>query len=205
LPSPSPSPTLARHPFRRCHRSCRYRTLCRPPDFVAVAVARVVGVSSSSLLTPSPSSSPATLVAVAIARLIVVSLSPSPLGSKSSSSSPPRPPEPTNCFDVVVAGSSVVVAPAIPLPSTQSRALTAPVARRSRRRRRRRRRQRRRWWRDRHTPSPTGGGLRSYRMAPTLAVECSTSDTAAASAVAAAAVHILPTIGRNNTTVRRFC
>jgi hypothetical protein len=35
-----------------------------------------------------------------------------------------------------------------------------------------------------------------YRIAPTLAVECSTSYTAAASAVAAAAVHILPTIGR---------
>ena len=45
-------------------------------------------------------------------------------------------------------------------------------------------------------PPPTGGGLRSYRIAPTLAVECSTSYTATASAVAAAAVHILPTIGR---------
>ena len=173
-------------------------------------------------MPPSPSSSPATLVAVAIARLIVVSLSSSPLGSinaiarlivvslslsplgsKSLSSSPPRPRESTDRFDVVVAGSSVVVAPPIPLLSTQSRALTAPVVRRSRRRRRRR--QRRQWWRDRHTPSPTGGGLRSYRMAPTLAVECSTSYTAAASAVAAAAVHILPMIGRNNTTVRRFC
>jgi hypothetical protein len=71
-------------------------------------------------------------------------LSPSPLGSKSSSSSPSRPCEPTGCFDIVVAGSSVVVAPAIPLLSTQSRALTAPVARRSWRRRRRRQRQR--WW-----------------------------------------------------------
>ena len=77
--------------FRRSHRSCRYGTLRRPPDLVAVAVARLVGVSSSSLVPPSPSSSPATLVAVAIARLIVVSLSPSPLGSTSSSSSPPRP------------------------------------------------------------------------------------------------------------------
>jgi hypothetical protein len=67
-------------------------------------------------------------------------LSPSPLGSTSSSSSPPRPREPTDRYDVVVAGSSVVVAPAIPLPSTQSRALTAPIARQSRRRRRRQRR-----------------------------------------------------------------
>jgi hypothetical protein len=33
-------------------------------------------------------------------------LSSSPLGSTSSSSSPPRPREPTNRFDVVVAGSS---------------------------------------------------------------------------------------------------
>jgi hypothetical protein len=85
----------------RHHRSCHHHPLRRLPPSVAVA----------------------------IARLIVVSLSPSPLGSKSSSSSPPRPREPTNRFDVVVAGSSVVVAPAIPLPSTQSRALTAPVAR----------------------------------------------------------------------------
>ncbi len=45
-------------------------------------------------------------------------------------------------------------------------------------------------------PPPTGGGLRSYRIAPTLVVECSTSYTAAASAAA----HILPTIGR--TTMR---
>jgi hypothetical protein len=41
-------------------------------------------------------------------------------------------------------------------------------------------------------PPPTGGGLRSYRIAPTLAVECSTLYTAAT----LTAVHILPTIGR---------
>jgi len=46
-------------------------------------------------------------------------------------------------------------------------------------------------------PPPTGGGLQSYRIEPTLAVECSLSYTAAASAAAAAAVpHILPMIGR---------
>jgi len=70
---------------------------------------------------------------------------------------------------------------------------------------RQRRRQRRRW------PSSPGDGLQSYRIAPTLTVECSTLYTAAAlaSAVAAAvlvaaaaaalvasvaAVHILPTL-----------
>jgi hypothetical protein len=41
---PSPLPSLARHPFHCCHRSCRYRTLRRPPDLVAVAVTRLVGV-----------------------------------------------------------------------------------------------------------------------------------------------------------------
>ena len=51
-------------------------------------------------------------------------------------------------------------------------------------------------------PPPTGGGLRFYRIAPTLAVECSTSYTAAASvaAVLTASAHILLTIGR--TTMR---
>ena len=44
-------------------------------------------------------------------------------------------------------------------------------------------------------PPPTGGGLQSYRIAPTLAVECSTLYTAAASASAVAA-YILPTIRR---------
>ncbi len=61
---------------------------------------------SPSLLPPSPSLLPTTLVAVAIARLIVVLSSSSPLGLTSLSSSPPCPHEPTDHFDVVVAGSS---------------------------------------------------------------------------------------------------
>ena len=45
-------------------------------------------------------------------------------------------------------------------------------------------------------PSPPHSGLLSYRIAPTLAVECLTLYTAAALASAAVAVPILPTIRR---------
>jgi hypothetical protein len=45
--------------------------------------------------------------------------------------------------------------------------------------------------------TPTGGGLQSYQIASTLAVECSTSYTAMSAAAALAAeAHILPMIGK---------
>ncbi len=77
-----------------------------PGPIFAVAIVAVKPSPSPSLLPPSPSLLPATLVAIAIARLIVVSLSSLPLGSTPLSSSPPRPCEPTDRFDVVVAGYS---------------------------------------------------------------------------------------------------
>ena len=104
LPSPClSSPSSCRQPSSCCQPlSCRPSLLlCRPTPLAFLPPFS----SSPLLLPPPPSSSPATLVAAAIARLIVVLLS-SPLGSTLSLSLPFRPREPTDHFDVVVAGSS---------------------------------------------------------------------------------------------------
>ena len=52
-------------------------------------------------------------------------------------------------------------------------------------------------------PSPPGGGLRSYRIAPALAVECSMSYTAAASALASGVGRRASGVGRQASGVGR--